>query len=73
MTTDDLKLVRIGNATSEMKMTKQRNGVLKNRDAVVVVNSIAPIKIACNHHASHSMFVQRIYFAKELNSSHPLS
>ena len=44
MTTDGLKLVRIGNATSELKMKKQRNGVLKNRDAVVVVNSTAPIE-----------------------------
>ena len=65
MTTDGLEQVRIGNSTSELKMKKkQRNVVLNNCDAVVVVKSIAPIDIyiigvcaarpPCGHLPAHS-------------------
>ena len=43
MTTDGLEQVQIGNPTGESKIKKERNVVLKNRDVVVVVKSIAPI------------------------------
>ena len=42
MTIDGLEQARLGNPTGESKIKKERNVVLKNRDAVVVVNSTAP-------------------------------
>ena len=53
MTLDGLEQVRVVNATGELNMKKQRNVVLKNRD-VVVVKSIAPIKV----HAQRSRFIR---------------